>query len=243
MRGPTTPPLALGNALHHALEKGHLVPALSLETFITLFLDEHRRIIKDEDVFISYPEIKRGESEGTQMLQRYWKGVERGIYSDKPKAVEQQFELDIEGTRIVGKIDKIEETDKGIIVYDYKTGRKEPDSWMLRHNLQFTAYWWATKQIYGEYPIKAVWHHLRNGKLLETERNDWDIDQLKQLVVTSIKLQEQDLRPRIYHERVCDWCPFSGDICDDPNLEQKILDKRVMTIVDEDTTPIVHANM
>lgn len=235
MRGPTTPPLALGNALHHSLEKVYEHPVFSLDTAIKLFLEEHRRIVKDDDVFISYPEIKRNESEGTEMLSRYWKGVNKGLISDAPHAVEQEFELEIAGTKIVGKIDKIEKTDEGYIVYDYKTGRKEPDSWFLRHNLQFTAYWWATKELYGEYPIKAVWHHLRNGKLIETTRDDWDIAQLKRLVEASVKLQEQDIRPRIYHEKVCDWCPYSGDICDDPNLEQEILDKRVMRIVDTST--------
>jgi RecB family exonuclease len=236
MRGPTTPPLALGNALHHALEKGHYQPTLKLEKFVEIFLEEHQRIVKEEEVFISYPEIKKNESEGAEMLQRYFKGLERGTYDVAPLALEKEFELTIEGVKIVGKIDKIEETDEGIAVIDYKTGRKEPLSWYLKTNLQFTAYWWAAKEIYGEYPAKAIWHHLRNGKLLETTRTEWDIDQLKRLVEASVKLQEQDIRPRIYHERVCEWCPFMGDTCDDPNLEQQILDKRVMKIVEVDTT-------
>lgn len=226
MQGPTTPPLALGNALHYALEKVYKHPVFTLETAVKLFLEEHRRIVKDDDVFISYPEIKRNESEGTEMLTRYWKGIAKGTIADAAHAVEKEFELEIAGTKIVGKIDKVEKTDAGLIVYDYKTGRKEPDSWFLRHNLQFTAYWWACKEIYGEYPIKAVWHHLRNGKLIDTVRDEWDIAQLTRLVEASVKLQEQDIRPRIYHERVCDWCPFVGETCDNPTLEEEILAKR-----------------
>lgn len=231
MRGPTTPPLTLGNALHFALEKGYLQPILSLEKFVELFLAEHRRIVVDDDVFISYPEVKRNESEGVEMLTRYWKGVERGQISRAPLAVEKEFELDIEDTKIVGKIDKVELTSEGYVVTDYKTGRKEPDSWFLSKNLQFTAYWWACKEIYGEYPVKAIWHHLRTGKLIETTRTEWDIEQLKRLVNASVTLQLQDIRPRIYHEQVCGWCEFSGEICNDPDLEQEIMAKRAAKVI------------
>lgn len=226
MRGPTTPPLALGNALHFALEKGYLQPKLSLDKFVELFLAEHRRIIDADDVFISYAEIKKNESEGTEMLQRYWKGVEKGYITQTPHALEQEFTLPIGDTTIIGKIDRVDMTPQGIVVTDYKTGRKEPDTWFLNRNLQFTTYWWAAKEIYGEYPVKAVWHHLRTGKLIETTRTEWDIEQLKRLTAASITLQQQDIRPRIYHEQVCNWCPFKGETCDDTELEDQILARR-----------------
>jgi CRISPR/Cas system-associated exonuclease Cas4 (RecB family) len=232
LRGPTTPPLALGNAIHHALEKGHLNPdTLNLETLVKLFLDEHRRIVVDDDVFISYPQIRTNEAEGTDILGRYWKKVEKGYITKTPFAVEKEFKLDIAGTKIVGKIDKIEKTDEGYVVIDYKTGRKEPDEWFLRHNLQFTAYWWACKEIYGEYPVKAVWHHLRTNKFIETVRDEWDIEQLKRMVENAVKMQEQDIRHRIYHEQICNWCDFKGATCDDQNLEQEILAKRSLPVI------------
>jgi len=227
LRGPVTPPLALGNAVHHALEKGFLEPELKLDTFVALFLAEHQRIIKDDDVFISYPEIKRNESDGTEMIVRYWKGMERGQFSNTPFKVEQEFSLPIGDTVIVGKIDRIDKTDEGYTVTDYKTGRKPQDDWNLSRNLQFTTYWWACKELYGEYPVKAVWHHLRTGKLIETTRTEWDVEQLKRLVDSSVALQLQDIRPRIYHEKICDWCDYKGVLCDDKELEEQILAKRV----------------
>lgn len=228
MRGPVTPPLALGNAVHHALEHGHLEPELSLDKFVSLFLAEHRRIVVDDDVFISYPEVKRNEADGIEMITRYWKGMEKGLFSKTPYKVEQEFELEIGETIIIGKIDRVDKTeDGGYIVTDYKTGRKAPDTWDLDRNLQLTTYWWACKELFGEYPLKVVWHHLRTGKLIESVRTEWDIEQLKRLVDSSIVLQVQDIRPRIYHEKVCGWCDFKGEICDDKELEEKVLAKRV----------------
>lgn len=223
IKGPTTAPLALGNAIHHALELGHKADELALDTFLQLFLDEHKRIIAEEDVFIGYPEIRKNENTGTEMITRYWDHMKKGKFSTKPLAVEQEFELDIAGNILIGKIDKVE---PDLTPVDYKSGFKEPEAWQLRRNLQFTAYWFAIKQLYGEFPKRAIWHHLRNGKLIETVREPWDIEQLERNIKETQMMLEQDMRRRIYHEKVCGWCPYQGDICDDQELEQQILNLR-----------------
>lgn len=235
IKGPLTGPLLLGNSLHYALEKGHLTENRTLDTFLTLFLDEHRRSVSDDDVFIAFPEIKQNEKEGAVMLSRYWDHMEKGRIQKEPLAVELEFDLDIDGTLLQGKIDKVEKHDDGYVVIDYKTGRKEPEGWFLRRNLQFTAYWFACKEIYGEYPVRAIWHHLRNGKQIETTRTEWDIDQLRRNIEETQQMLDQDMRRRVYHEKVCGWCPYMGSICDDPELEQRILDRRVLPVVEQAT--------
>jgi CRISPR/Cas system-associated exonuclease Cas4 (RecB family) len=236
IKGPVTAPLLLGNSVHYALEKGHLTDNRTLDTFLTLFLDEHRRSVQDDDVFIAFPEIKQNENEGTNMLSRYWDHMQKGRIQQNPLAVEQEFELEIAGTKLQGKIDKVELQNDGYVVIDYKTGRREPESWFLRRNLQFTAYWFACKEIYGEYPVRAIWHHLRNGKQIETARTEWDITNLEQNIRETQAMLDQDMRRRIYHEKVCGWCPYMGSICDDPNLEQTILDRRNLPVVNPEQT-------
>lgn len=237
IKGPITAPLALGNSLHYALEHGHKNGTLDVDSLVKLFLVEHRRTVQDDDIFIGFPEVKRNEAEGSEMLVRYAKQVSKGSIQRNPIAVEQEFELTIAGSKLIGKIDKIELDEDGYVATDYKSGRKEPNSWFLRRNLQFTAYWFAVKELYGEYPVRAVWHHLRNGKLIPTTRTEWDINQLRRNIEETQAMLDQDMRRRIYHEKVCEWCPFMGDICDDPNLEQEILDRRVLPVV-----PVIQVN-
>ena len=153
MRGPTTKHLALGNALHVALEKGHK-GVWDFEYTISTFQDEFTRILKDDEVFIPYPEIRKYEAMGIEMISIYNRELVKGNIL-LPTEVEKEFKLPLaEGVVAVGKIDKIitPSPTGGIIVVDYKSGQKEPTPWFLRHNLQFTCYAWAAQILYGEYP-------------------------------------------------------------------------------------------
>lgn len=226
IKGPVTPPLALGNALHHALEKGFTGEPFTEDRFISLFVEEFRRIIKDDEVFITYPEIKKNETEGITMIARYWKDMERGKLTKTPLAVEKEFRLPVAGIDIVGKIDKVERNEEGkLVVTDYKSGSRKPDEWFLRRNLQFTAYYMAAYMIYGEYP-ELVWHHLRTGSLIRTTRDEWDIENLVRNIEAAKTFRSQDIRFRVYNDRVCNWCPFAKGACDDQDLEARILSNR-----------------
>lgn len=230
IKGGTTHSLAAGNAIHLALEKMYKPDGIiPIEGAIGIFNTEYTRLTQEEQFFATYPQIKKAQAEGAEMIERYYAQTEKGFISKFPLAVEQEFRLPIGDTVIVGKIDKVELEEDGYVVTDYKSGSRKPDDWFLRRNLQFTAYYWACKEIYGEYPVRVQWHHLRTGQILTSERNEWDIEQLKRLVDTAVHLQDEGLRARIYHEQVCGWCPYAGanNECDDPNLESEILSRRV----------------
>jgi RecB family exonuclease len=221
LRGPTTKHLALGNAVHLALEEGHRAPEWNYDSVAKLFLKEFTRIVNDESVFITWPEVKKFEADGLGMLARYDSDLTDGKIS-VPEEVEYEFELPFEDIAIVGRIDAME---RGAIT-DYKTGQKEPDPWFLRHNLQFTIYAWAYLEKYGSLPRDIYWHHLRNGKLLRTERTMEDIDSVKRMLLNAIEMQDKDIRYRVYHEQVCGWCDFRGEICDSKDIEQQTVAKR-----------------
>lgn len=228
LKGPTTPWLALGNAVHHALEHGYVGEGFELKNAISLFKTEYNRIVEDEEVFISYPQLKKLESDGIEMVERYYVQIQEDIIPKTPLALEKEFSIPVAGTHLVGRIDKIDFIPGyGYVVTDFKTGKTKPDPWNLRHNLQLTAYYWATKEIYGEFPQKVVWHHLRTGELLESERTPQDIMNLRDMIKNAMWMKENDIRHRIFHEQVCNFCDYEGSICDDTHLEQEILNKRL----------------
>lgn len=226
VRGPTTPWLALGNALHYGLELGHgtAFGEWNFDLSVQLFKTEFQKIIDEEQVSIGWPQIKKMEAEGIEMLGRYNEQVLSGAIASKPLELEKEFKLPFMGTEIVGRIDKVE-YDDGYIITDFKSGKTEPTPWFLRHNLQLTAYAWACRDIYGELPKKVVWHHLRNGKLLESTRTEQDIDDLKKMIANAIKMNEDGVRHRIFHEQVCGQCDYAGDTCDNRELEDQVLAK------------------
>jgi CRISPR/Cas system-associated exonuclease Cas4 (RecB family) len=237
LRGPTNRYLALGSALHLALELCHTPDKdFILNDAITVFKTEFSRIIHDDEVFIKYPDLIKTQAEGAEMLSLYQYGLDHGKISVLVRDVEKEFSIPFEGIDIVGKIDKVENVLKedetsgyGYSIVDYKSGSKKPDPWFLDHNLQFTAYAWAGKLLYGELPTKLIWHHLRTGDLLETTRTDQDIEELKQMVRDTEHMREQGIRYRVYHEQICGWCEFSGmgqdksTVCDDRELERRLV--------------------
>jgi RecB family exonuclease len=228
LRGPTTAPLALGSAVHLSLEYAHENGIFNINEWVTIFKAEYNRIIEEDEVFVSYPQLKKLESEGIIMLEVYNAQIETGQITKYPLAVEKEFRIPIAGTFLVGRIDKIEQGDDGeYSVLDYKTGKAKPDPWSLRHNVQLTAYYWACHELYGEYPKKLIWHHLRTGELLETERTPNDIEQLKQMINNAVAMKDQGIRHRIFHDRVCDWCNYKGVTCDDLELEKRVVENLV----------------
>jgi CRISPR/Cas system-associated exonuclease Cas4 (RecB family) len=227
MRGKMTEHLALGNAIHQSLEDNHRAGTFNLTVAVSQFLKEFRRIINDDEVFVSWPKVKKMESDGAIMLEKYYDQMMRGEFTSHPVAVEEEFSLPFEDEIVVvGKIDKVENDENGLVVIDYKTGSKEPDPWFLRHNLQFTTYAWAAQQKYGKIPDKLIWHHLRTARRLETERTQQDIDELQRMLHNALLMHRLDIRYRIYSEPVCNWCEFKGPICDDRELEQRLLAER-----------------
>lgn len=236
LRGPTTRYLALGSALHLALELCHTPEKdFDLTEAIKIFKVEFSRIIQDEEVFITYPNMIKANAEGAEMLGLYQHGIDTGKISVLVRDVEKEFQIPFNGIEIVGKIDKIDSipdgngSSYGYGIVDYKSGSKKPDPWFIDHNLQFTAYAWAGLLLYGELPTKLIWHHLRTGELLETTRTIQDVEELKQMIRDTQHMREQGIRYRVYHEQVCGWCEFSGSgmdkstICDDRELEKRLV--------------------
>ncbi len=224
MKGPTTKWIALGNAVHYGLEKAHEGGKFSVDDSIQLFKEEFLRIVEDEQVSIGWPELKKMEAEGVDMLTKYDAQISEGLISPHPLALEEPFEIPFLDTRIVGRIDKIEQDDNGYIVTDFKTGKSKPTQWSLSHNVQLSTYAWAVLEKYGVLPYKLIWHHLRTGELLDTTRTMQDVDDVKNMVGNAIAINEAGIRTRIYHDSVCGMCDYMGPTCDDRELEKEALE-------------------
>lgn len=229
LKSPITEHLALGNALHLALELAHKQPVFDLTFAVTTFLKEYDRIIEEDEVFVPYPKMKKLRAEGVEMMEVYYGGLQKDLTENDIIEVEKEFKLPFEDTIVVvGKIDKVQRSrgTGGLIITDYKSGSKEPDPWDLRHDLQMSTYAWAALEIYKELPEKMIWHHLRNGKRIVTERTLRDVEELKQMLHTALEMNRQGIRYRVYHSQICGWCSFKGDICDDRELEAKLVAER-----------------
>lgn len=211
-----TPWLAFGNSLHYALEETHKAGRFNFRSADELFQWDFKRAIEEEEILINYPQMRKLQTEGTEILEKYWGQIQDGTISDFPLAMEEEFSIPFAGTNIIGRIDKIEQDpeDGEYIVTDYKSGKTKPDPWQLRTNLQLTTYDWAVFFKRGKHPKKVIWHHLRTGEILESVRTEQDIENLKEMIANALKMRELDMKHRVYHDGVCNYCDYVGEDCD-----------------------------
>lgn len=125
---------------------------------------------------------------------------------------EKQTRQDFEGFKILGKFDRIEKTEQGIEIIDYKTSKESPENspeieFVLHHSVQFTSYSKVFRLWQGIKEARLQLYHLRSGKLFETKRSEKDYDYLHQLIRTTNKrIIEGDFTPFYgFHCKICDY--------------------------------------
>ena len=204
-------PLVLGKVLHETILYLHEeqictgeLPPLSqiLEEFDGLW----QRGLQTDDPFFrpSSPSAEQSATAGREMLRLYHH-EQKG--QPPPLLVEMPFEVNAGDYRICGVIDRIDMGDAGLIVTDFKSGRKAAKG-EIERDLQLTLYAYAAEQLLG-LPVEAVaWHFLKDGTVMwETRTPETCADLIENLlphVAMAVERGEFDLRPG-YWCRFCDY--------------------------------------
>lgn len=160
-----------GTALHAAIEKyykkGDLQSALA--TYQETMLETMAKW-QDTGIVVGEDQLPRALKDGKEML----KGI--SWQSMVPEHIEYRFSLPFPNVEspfvfVDGIIDMI--TKEGSVI-DHKSNAKLPNMQELEHDPQFMIYRWAYKQIYGTYPWKVVWHHLKSGDKIELPFDNYE---------------------------------------------------------------------
>lgn len=169
------------------------------------------------------------EKRGVEMLKKYhelapWR-------EGRLVGSEIHFVVPIGDHELEGTIDKlwVREGYKALEVVDFKTGSYVPQK--LRHNIQFTAYCYAThrpefwEQVPGyeggvgyeyfqNYWRGGWWYHARNGKMFNAgKRGELDFKRLRLAVEAMAEADEKGVYPLDVSGENCGWCPYAEDVC------------------------------
>ncbi|OGI25495.1 MAG: hypothetical protein A3J76_03560 [Candidatus Moranbacteria bacterium RBG_13_45_13] len=216
-----------GTLLHHTLKLVHTPGILSptLEQALDFYSKNW-----NAEVFSDETEERAAFAQGVAMLQDYYKK------NDPAKAnivdLESRFQVEIgqdpvkseksdhgasSDTHIVsGIVDRIDKTEDGFEIIDYKTTRKLPSQEKVDNDLQLTIYLAGflkryPKEIDNLKNIKVSLYYLKHGVKLTSERNREQIKQSEQLIVDLIgEIEKSSFEPRI--SGLCDWCGYQN-IC------------------------------
>jgi len=153
----------MGSALHKSIELFYGKGVNAKATFLREFYNG-----------VSYAESKlglRGKETPSQVALLGESIINAMDWSLKPIELEKSFSLPFPNKEnpvctMRGIIDMI--LDGGIII-DHKSSKTKPSKKKLMENYQFTIYAWAFREMYGRFPEKVYWHHLRTQELIEAD--------------------------------------------------------------------------
>ncbi len=161
---------------------------------------------------VGYMNKKHAEQrfeEGKELLKDYY--MKNKNLKTKPIALEKGFNIRINGTKLYGRIDRVDKlSDGGVEIIDYKTG-KPKDQKAVDKDMQITIYALGVKEALGYDPKKLSFYFLENGQKITTTRDKKQIDSAKGVVsevVDRIESGEFGANPGFH----CDWCSYK-EIC------------------------------
>ena len=138
--------------------------------------------------------------------------------------VEHEFNIDVAGFPVKGKIDRIEKTKNGdYIIIDYKTGGKNKRVDDPATSLQLNIYCLAVKKRFGVLPKQAIFFYVEkpDGEQFFV----YDVDEAKvNSALTELETYVKDIMDKKFDAKpsyqICKWCSFN-DICDDANKKEQ----------------------
>lgn len=164
---------------------------------------------------------------GANILKRFYENhiaEKRGENGRRPPAYNEfgfgnrkAEPFEINGHKVRGFIDRIDNTLGGWFLGDYKTDKGDPmsDSFTLHRHPQFTFYSYAFRKLFGAIEKAIFYYHLRTGRIFETHRSEKDYDYAKRLLdETAEGVSKNRFFPFYgFHCNICDlkiacekWC-------------------------------------
>src|SRR4030042_3360335 len=210
---PKSKEMVFGTVLHSTLKFIHTPGILSptLEQALDYFSKNW-----NSEVFSDEYEERAAFSQGVQMIQDYYKK------NDPSKTnivdLETRFNIEIGDTKkthtVAGIIDRIDKTDYGYEIVDYKTTKKMPSQEKVDNDLQLSIYLHAflvryPKEMENLDKIKVSLYYLKHGVKLSSVRTFDQLKKSEQLFLDTIKIIESGKFEPII-STLCDWCGYQN---------------------------------
>ncbi|MFH1444828.1 MAG: PD-(D/E)XK nuclease family protein [Candidatus Peregrinibacteria bacterium] len=151
---------------------------------------------------------KRGE-ELLRQFFGWWVASPQNII-----AVEKGFSIEVDGTTITGRLDRIEQAEQGVRIVDFKTSapctEAEADA-----DLQLSLYALASEQLFDKPCTELLLLFLSDEGVVEraTMRSASQLkDARTQIKLIHERMTAKDYRPTP-SASACKWCPYRG-VCD-----------------------------
>lgn len=213
-RVPAVPtgPLAFGSAVHAAIHDLH---RHCLETSAPMDADfgiAAFRHLWRESLERQRPLFKDGDATRqayTQLGERIVCEYAQSHPAPPPTiALEYRFELPWRSHTLAGVVDRIDQGDHGLVIYELKTSQCKPTARELNTDLQLTVYAYAVQRVFQRPVERLVHYHLRGPQALDAHRSESSVRYLLGAVfpLVSEAVEGGMFSPTPgWHCRICDY--------------------------------------
>jgi DNA helicase-2/ATP-dependent DNA helicase PcrA len=157
--------------------------------------------------------------QGLEQLHDFLSGM-RSVPAPEVLHTEEWFDVQIAGTKVAGRIDRMDRAADGSVnIVDYKTGkaRSQEDA---DESLQLSIYAMAARDKWGYHVGQLVFHNLEGNVPVFSKRSDFQLEEAKERVRNvAHHIADGNFEPKLgFH---CTFCAFRG-LC--PAREKRIPD-------------------
>ena len=226
IRTPKSKEAVFGSVIHDTMKFVHTPGILSptLDQAMEYFSNHWNPAVYD-----SPDEERAAFSQGVKIIQNYFAKNNPADFNIVNLESRFQIEIGPEENRhiISGIIDRIDRTEDGFEIIDYKTTKKMPTQERVDHDIQLSIY---LKAFLSQYPaeaqnldkLKVSLYFLKHGVKLSAGRSKEQLQKSEELFLDTIKsIEEKKFEPQV--SPLCDWCGYQK-IC--PMWRHKFKEER-----------------
>jgi putative RecB family exonuclease len=215
-RLPEPPSLAAtrGTLVHAALEELFTLPAPDrVPAAADSCLDRAVGRLRDDPDWTGLGLDAEGEAalraEAAGLVERYF--VLEDPRTVHPVGLELKLEVEVDGVRVRGIIDRLDLVDGELVVTDYKTGRAPGEGWARRQMTGVHLYSLMCERWFGRRPVRVQLLHLAEPVAIVAEPSEQSTRGLARRLgavwqAVEIACEREDFRPRPSSR--CSWCAF-----------------------------------
>jgi len=200
--------LSFGNTIHDTLKEFHTQKMFGKD----VTLDQLLKIYEKNWIPLGYLDEKHRQlrfESGKKLLEEYYH--KNTSLKEKHLGIEKPFNIMIDGTKLIGKIDRIDEHPNGEVeIVDYKTGNPKEQN-EADKDAQMTIYAMAAKEALNLNPKKMTLYYVETGEKVSTTRTNRQIEAEKEKIKGVVKgIKKGDFEPT--PGKHCSWCDYK-EIC------------------------------
>jgi len=197
---------SFGMTMHRVLRDFHRLPKKQqrLKNLLDLY-ERHWIPLGYEGV----EDQRLAKREGEKILRNYFKTHRRKL--GEPVFLEKSFGLKVDDVLLAGFIDRIDKTDQGFEIIDYKTADKAASQKKADQDEQLTIYALAAREALKIKPDSLALYFLKQNEKITTKRTAEQLEKEKERIVETAKVIRKSnfpAKPGI----LCHYCDFRG-IC------------------------------